>query len=117
MGFWDLLCTSLGLREENEHKTTNQIPQSVSYKGQKISICVPTNFQEVVQFVKNLYHQIPIIVNFASLKPNEAVRSLDFVCGAVCAMRGELQKIGKGIYFYAPKDMQVLNYTKTHKRG
>lgn len=118
MGFWDILTTGLGLCEVAESKKTPKKvvePEPKSVFGDKITIQKPVTFYDITIFVKNLGKNEPLIVNFTSLEPSEAERSLDFVCGAVCALGGTLERIGKGIYFYAPAGIRV-DADKRYKR-
>ncbi len=109
MKFWDFITTTLGLSEVSEpvKKRSPQITPNLEMHGSKISIQTPVDFNDITRFVRSLNKNIPLIVNFSSLKPNEAERSLDFVCGAVCALNGKLERIGDGIYFYAPAGVSV----------
>ncbi|MBR4270214.1 MAG: cell division protein SepF [Clostridia bacterium] len=114
MGFWDNISTGLGLLERNEeykekkHKLNSRVPVEKVLQN-KVAICKPRSFRDIVQFVNKLRENIPIIVNFTELNIDEVERSLDFVCGAVCALDGVLERIGDGIYFYAPPNMRVEN--------
>ncbi len=114
MGFWDSISASLGLLERNEkyREKKSQLNSRVPVervKSNKIAICKPRTFSDIVRFVDKLRENIPIIVNFTELNVEHVERSLDFVCGAVCALDGVLERIGDGIYFYAPPSMCVEN--------
>lgn len=119
MSFWDYLTAGMGLVEKSENRSRR--PRALSKKksidysfdDKKISIFEPVDFPDVVRFVRSLNRGTPIIVNFGSLNPESAERGLDFVCGAVCALGGKLERIGDGIYFYAPKNVAVENYKKS----
>ena len=112
MGFWERVSTGLGLLEQNEEhqaklkQLNSRIPVEKALRKNKIAICKPREFRDIVRFVNKLRENIPIIVNFTLLQ-TDIERSLDFVCGAVCALDGVLERIGDGIYFYAPPDMRV----------
>ncbi len=113
MNFLDYLSASLGFVpvKEKARKVTRpqkRTPATLeSANSRKISIFAPVNFDDIVRFVRDLSGNVPLIVNFCDLEPNIAERSLDFVCGAVCALGGKLQRIGEGIYFFAPKNIKI----------
>lgn len=114
MGFLDYITAGLGLLEQEQPKkvrkpNAQKKATSINYQftDSKIAIQEPINFQDIVHFVKSLSGNIPLIVNFSSLRMENAERGLDFVCGAVCALGGKLERIGDGIYFYAPKGFKV----------
>lgn len=118
MGFWDIVTTGLGLSEVKEQaprkvKIEQSEPESIF--GDKICIQRPITFTDITKLVKTLRKNDPLIVNFLSLEPSVAERSLDFVCGAVCALGGSLERIGEGIYFYAPVGLKV-EADKRYKR-
>ncbi len=113
MKFWDFISTTLGF-SESDLKPTTPTTKNQSVFNSKISIQTPVTFDDITRFVKSLSKNIPLIVNFSKLNPQEAERSLDFVCGAVCALNGKLELIGEGIYFYAPSGMTVESDNK-HK--
>lgn len=115
MGFWERVSAGLGLLEQNEEhqeklrQLNSRVPVEKVIQKNKIAICKPRDFRDIVRFVNKLRENIPIIVNFTQLDAENIERSLDFVCGAVCALDGVLERIGDGIYFYAPPDMRVEN--------
>lgn len=118
MGFWDIITAGLGLEEvKSKNKSPPRVekPDYVSVLGEKISIKKPVTFYDITQLVAGLRKNVPLIVNFMNLEPRDAERSLDFVCGAVCATGGSLERIGEGIYFYAPASIKV-EIDKKYKR-
>lgn len=118
MGFWDFVALGLGLTEQEPQNIKRNPSIKInepSFCGDKISIQTPVDFDDITRFVQSLNKNVPLIVNFGCLKPNIAERSLDFVCGAVCALNGKLERIGEGIYFYAPKGVSVET-DKKYKR-
>ena len=112
MGFWDMVAAGLGFTEKVEQKRTPVcvIPpkkEKEAIVGDKITIQKPVTLCDVVRLVKLLRHNEPMIINFVDLDSSEAERSLDFICGAVCALGGNFEQIGGGIYFYAPRGLSV----------
>ena len=116
MKFWQVLGNAFGFEESAIKQTQPQEKQneSINLLDTKISILKPVTFKDITRFVQILRQNQPLIVNFNNLNSNEAERSLDFVCGAVCALNGKLERIGQGIYFYAPKGLRVES-EKRHK--
>jgi len=110
MGFLDYVSLGLGLREKEPQRKVKQPVKIVrkAYKGQ-ISLCEPNDFGDIVRLVNSLRKNLPLIVNFTHLRLDNMTRGLDFVCGAVCALNGNLERISEGIYFYAPPNLVVEN--------
>ncbi len=114
MGFWDIITGGFA----NKTQRLQMEKSGLNIEGldsSKIGIFQPITFYDITQFVKRMSKKVPLIVNFMGLKPSEAERSLDFVCGAVCALNGKFEKIGEGIYFFAPPNM-TLDMDKNYKR-
>ncbi len=122
MNFLDYLSASLGFVPVKEKARQVRRPQKrnladiESTNSRKISIFAPVNFEDIVRFVRGLGGNVPLIVNFCDLDPEIAERSLDFVCGAVCALDGKLQRIGEGIYFFAPRTIKIETNSQRNKR-
>ena len=110
MSFLDYIGLGLGFRERNEpQKKKLSDDKNSLVKGKvkgKIVFCEPTDFADIVRFVGLLRNNKPVIVNFRKLTSN-IERGLDFVCGAVCALNGTLERIGSGVYFYAPPSLTI----------
>ncbi len=104
MGFWDYVGIGLGLSEQTKEKPSKPKKKTKC----KIVICEPKDFCDIVHFVGKLRENKPVIVNFSRLESN-VERGLDFVCGAVCALNGRLQRIKEGLYFYAPSNLEIEN--------
>ena len=113
MRFWQILGDALGLVEKDKRSPKVEPKrESIDFLNTKVSILMPVSFRDITRFVQALNKNQPLIVNFNNLNPTQAERSLDFVCGAVCALGGKLEKIDHGIYFYAPKGVKVENDKK-----
>lgn len=81
----------------------------------QISIFQPVTFFDITQLVKKMRGNSPLIINFLRLDHSQAERSLDFVCGAVCALNGKFEKIGEGIYFFAPAQVSIHTDKKSKR--
>ncbi len=114
MGFWDVIS---GTAKDKTTSSTSQIGglDISTMDTSQIGIFAPVTFYDITQFVRRMRANLPLIVNFMALDHSQAERSLDFVCGAVCALNGRFEKIGEGIYFFAPSNVK-LQTDKKHKR-
>jgi len=108
MSFWDIIIG----KAPRVAGTT-----SINIEGldtSQMGIYSPNTFADIIALVKKMGKNLPLIVNFMGLD-GTVNRSVDFVCGAVCALGGRLEKIGEGIYFFAPKNVQI-DKDKKYKR-
>lgn len=62
----------------------------------------PKNQTEIWQVVEELRKREPIMVNFAALSPKDAERALDFLSGAIYAMRGKVEQHGANMFLFTP---------------
>ena len=114
MSFLDYIGLGLGFREQNEPQKKNLPKESNSSRARaraKIAFCEPRDFADIVRFVGQLRANKPVIVNFSKLSAN-IERGLDFVCGAVCALSGELTRLGDGVYCYIPPNLEIEKIKK-----
>lgn len=114
MGLIDLIKGSFGGKMRTSEGEVLQLGLG-GLDSLNLGIFKPITFYDVTQFVRKMGKNVPLIVNFMDLKPAEAERSIDFVCGAVCALGGKFERIGEGIYFFAPKNI-TLDTGKKYKR-
>lgn len=114
MGFWDIISGGLRDRTATGNRQIGGVDVSTLDTSQ-IGIFAPVTFYDITQFVRKMRANSPMIVNFMALDHSQAERSLDFVCGAVCALNGRFEKIGEGIYFFAPSNIK-LQTDKKQKR-
>jgi len=62
----------------------------------------PKNQTEIWQVVEQLRKREPIMVNFAALSVRDAERALDFLSGAIYAMRGKVEQHGATMFLFTP---------------
>lgn len=83
---------------------TREKPAEVMKEAASI---VPESFADVEEIVKRLKLKEGVVVDFDGIAPESAQRMLDFVCGAVFAMRGSIKKIKKRAYILIPDGVRI----------
>lgn len=81
------------------------VPQSVA--SMKMIVYHPVCYDDAQSIVDNLKNRRPVIVNMEELDGNTAQRVLDFLLGAIYALNGTINKISRGIFLVAPRDVDV----------
>ena len=81
------------------------IPQSMA--SMKMIVYHPVCYDDAQAIVDNLKNRRPVIVNMEELDGNCAQRVLDFLLGAIYAVNGTINKISRGIFLVAPRDVDV----------
>lgn len=73
----------------------------------KVILDQPMNYDDTQRIIDNLRMRKLIIVNLEMLEVDTAQRVLDFVSGAVYALRGNIQKVSKGIFVLVPNNIDI----------
>lgn len=81
------------------------VPSSVA--SMKMIVYHPVCYDDAQSIVDNLKNRRPVIVNMEELDGNCAQRVLDFLLGSIYALNGTINKISRGIFLVAPRDVDV----------
>jgi cell division inhibitor SepF len=119
MGIDDLEEDELDEMEEDEIFSEQSMEQpDTKIRGNKILnihtsqqmrviVHEPKAFEEVPGIVDNLKNNKPVVINLEELEYELAKKIFDFLNGAVYALEGKIQKISKGIFIIAPKNVEI----------
>jgi cell division inhibitor SepF len=111
--------TSGQLAMQPEVKQTNSIKtvdtgrnvvnaQSQFGKGNsEVIICEPHEYKESATFVGHLQSKKTIIVNLNLLEAADAIRLVDFLCGATYALGGNQRKISENVFIFTPMSVSL----------
>ena len=81
------------------------VPQNLA--SMKMIVYHPVCYDDAQSIVDNLKNRRPVIVNMEELEGSCAQRVLDFLLGAIYAINGTINKISRGIFLVAPRDVAV----------
>ena len=82
-------------------------PVPASMASMKMIVYHPVCYDDAQTIVDNLKNRRPVIVNMEELESSCAQRVLDFLLGAIYAVNGTANKISRGIFLFAPRDVDV----------
>ena len=82
-------------------------PMPSSVASMKMIVYHPVCYDDAQNIVDNLKNRRPVIVNMEELEGSCAQRVLDFLLGAIYAINGTINKISRGIFLVAPRDVAV----------
>src|SRR6056297_1235321 len=91
----------------------NKILNIHSNQQMRVIVHEPNDFEEVPGIVDNLKNNKPVVINLEELEYELAKKIFDFLNGAVYALEGKIQKISKGIFIIAPKNVEIQGDFKT----
>ncbi len=121
MGIGDWFKNILGLSDEEEIERQEPeieetpVKESRKAEGQimtslgKLTVVVtsPSSFDEARKAVDSLKQGRPIMANFEDTDKEVARRFIDFASGAVYALDGMVEKVGKNVFLFATKNVAV----------
>ena len=82
-------------------------PVPSNLASMKMIVYHPVCYDDAQSIVDNLKNRRPVIVNMEELDGACAQRVLDFLLGAIYAINGTINKISRGIFLVAPRDVDV----------
>ncbi len=93
--------------EDEYYETTRDTFKESTGGGSKMILLEPRAYSESQQIADYLKARNSVVVNLKRVTPEQAKRIVDFLSGAVYALRGELQKLGNGIFLCTPNNVNV----------
>lgn len=112
---WNKILEFFGLEKESEKppeekSITNNSDKVVSInrkKEYKVLFYNPSKFEEAKNIVKSLKNSNVVIVNLENNRKNLSQKILNFVSGAVYGLNANTHKIGKNVFLFAPKNIEI----------
>ncbi len=93
---------------KKEKTFNNKIINVHSQKNIKIILYEPNSYEESQTLADHLCSHRSIIVNLRNLDTSQARRIVDFLSGCVYALKGNIKKIGDGIFLCTPDNVDIL---------
>jgi cell division inhibitor SepF len=83
----------------------------------KVVVYQPVSYDDTQNIVDNLKERKPVIINLETLDIELAQRVLDFISGAVYALGGTIQKVARGIFVIAPRNIDIAGNIPEESKG
>ncbi|MFT8361731.1 MAG: cell division protein SepF [Sporolactobacillus sp.] len=77
------------------------------HQQSKVVLVEPKSFEEVQEFVSDLKSRQTVICSLQSIDKASGQRVLDFMGGALFALEGQVRKIGKDTFLFAPDHIDI----------
>jgi cell division inhibitor SepF len=90
MGLMNRFWTFIGLQDEEELVLTE-----------------PRSYEEAQQIADHIRSRKSAVVNLQRVRPDQAIRIVDFLSGTVYALNGNISKIGPNIFLCTPDTVDV----------
>lgn len=124
MGIGNWFKNILGISEDEEEEEvleTQQPEESLAKETKKsegqittthygkltVVVISPNSFDEARKAVDSLKQGRPIMANFEDTDKEVARRFIDFASGAVYALDGMVEKVGKNVFLFATRNVAV----------
>jgi len=75
--------------------------------GAKMILLEPRAYSEAQQIADHLKKRNTVVVNLKRVTTDQAKRIMDFLSGTIYAIKGNIQKIGSGIFLCTPNNINV----------
>lgn len=83
----------------------------------RVMVSEPRSFDDAQEIADHLRNRRPVIVNLERVETELARRVVDFVSGAAYALSGSVQKVGGGIFLFAPNNVDIATEGKETEKG
>ena len=109
MGFMKMF----GDKDDNKVGNSNEyydIKTEEAYSeegGAKMILLEPRAYSEAQQIADHLKKRNTVVVNLKRVTSDQAKRIMDFLSGTIYAIKGNIQKIGSGIFLCTPNNINV----------
>lgn len=95
----------------NNHKVVSINQGRTMNENGKITLFEPRIYGDARDITNSLLDGQAVIVNFKQMDDQIAVKTVDFLNGAIFAMDGEIKRIGEQIFLCTPKNFDVSGET------
>lgn len=92
----------------SEQKSQNlKVVSHPNYRGYEVMVCEPRSYEDSISIVKHLKDRKTVVLNLHLLDREQALRIVDFLCGATHALSGSQQKIGDSVFIFTPVNVAL----------
>ncbi len=100
--------------KSNQSQASNVVSHP-GFKGYEVCVSEPRSYEESVSIVKQLKDRKTVILNLHLLDKEQAMRIVDFLCGATHALNGNQQKIGDSVFIFTPSNVALSSESQKSK--
>lgn len=112
--FDNSLANSFVVNEfKNPSDITNQIPNlSGGIGGSNLIIYAPKDNKDIKVLIECLRRKEACIVNLGLLRPGDADKILQFLSGAVYALKGSIKRLQGDLFLMTPEGINIMTQSK-----
>ena len=91
----------------NNKENTNVIDHPSITSQSEVIVIEPRSFDEALEIVEELRCRRSVVLNLQYLDNEQSQRVVDFLSGATHALDGHQQRIGQGVFIFAPSNFTI----------
>ena len=84
-------------------------------QASEVLVVEPRQFEESVEIVDHLRNRKSVLLNLHMLDNEQSQRVVDFLSGATWAIDGHQQRIGDGVFLFAPASVTISSESNSSK--
>jgi cell division inhibitor SepF len=81
----------------------------------EVLVIEPRQFEESIEIVEHLRSRKSVLLNLHMLDNEQSQRVVDFLSGACHAIDGHQQRIGDGVFLFAPASVVISSESSSSK--
>ncbi|MBK3494468.1 cell division protein SepF [Viridibacillus sp. YIM B01967] len=89
-----------------EHTNTPNLV-SITQKSSKVVLAEPRVYAEAQDIAEHLKSKRAVVVNLQRIDKEQGIRIIDFMSGTICALGGDIKRIGTDIFLCTPDNVEV----------
>ena len=99
----------IGYQPTKEKEKTNVIEHPTLTPQSEVLVIEPRSFDDALEIVEELRSRRSVVLNLQYLDAEQSQRVVDFLAGATHALDGHQQRIGQGVFIFAPSNFTVTS--------
>ncbi len=96
-----------GYNPQSYKERTNVIEHPTLTPQSEVVVIEPRSFDEALEIIEELRCRRSIVLNLQYLDSEQSQRVVDFLSGATHALDGHQQRIGQGVFIFAPSNFTI----------
>ncbi|GIQ67945.1 cell division protein SepF [Xylanibacillus composti] len=92
---------------QEQRKNKGNVVSIHSQKNIRLVLSEPRSYEETQEIADHLRSRRPCVVNLQRVRPDIALRIVDFLSGTVYALSGSISKVGSNIFLCTPDNVEI----------
>jgi len=98
------------------NSNTKVVDHPSAQPASEVLVIEPRQFEESIEIVEHLRSRKSVLLNLHMLDNENSQRVVDFLSGACHAIDGHQQRIGDGVFLFAPASVVIMSESTSSKQ-